>query len=211
LINQHLYDQYHYYRQTAERWRVLQASTKPGLFMEAFPELNTNRLKLRKITVEDIPFLVKYACNKKISDNILNIPFPYGEPDAVFRISYVYQGFKNKTHYVFAIIFKEREELIGEISLHLDRSRNQAQLAYWVGEPFWGKGMATEATEAILKFGFEQVNLNGIFAECRAENLASEKVLLNTGMKKKGTSGGVLLYRLTKPEHEEQTNAETKK
>ncbi len=64
--------------------------------MEFFPELNTKRLKLRKIQVEDIPSLVKYANNKKISDHILNIPYPYQEPDAVFRISYIVQGFKNK-------------------------------------------------------------------------------------------------------------------
>lgn len=54
--------------------------------MEIFPELTTNRLKLRKIQVDDVSSLVKYANNKKISDSVLNIPYPYQEPDAVFRI-----------------------------------------------------------------------------------------------------------------------------
>ena len=101
--------------------------------MEVFPELITGRLKLRKISIEDIPSLVKYANNKRIADKILNIPYPYQEPDAVFRISYVYQGFKNKTRYVFAIIFQENEELIGEISLHLAIQKNRS-----IGILDWG-------------------------------------------------------------------------
>lgn len=164
-------------------------------FMETFPELNTNRLTLRKISIEDIPSLVKYGNNKKIAHNILNIPYPYQEPDAVFRISYVFQGFKNKTRYVFAVILKQSEEMIGEISLHLDNSK-VAQLAYWIGEPFWNKGIATEAVEAILKFGLQRLNLDMIYAECSTENKASEKVLLNNKMIKNSINGGVNQYRL---------------
>ena len=54
--------------------------------MKVFPELNTNKLKLRKIQIEDISSLVKYANNKKIADHIVNIRYPYQEPDAVFSI-----------------------------------------------------------------------------------------------------------------------------
>jgi RimJ/RimL family protein N-acetyltransferase len=166
--------------------------------MEVFPELNTKRLTLRKMTIEDIPSLVKYANNKKIADNVLNIPFPYQEPDAVFRISYVHQGFKNNTRYAFAIVYKESGEMIGEISLHVDQSGNIAQLAYWIGEPFWGKGMATEAAAAILEFGLEGLHLDMIYAECHVENQASKKVLLNNGMIRKGVSGSIMQYGLSR-------------
>jgi len=166
--------------------------------MEIFPELNTQRLKLRKITAGDIPSLVKYANNKKIADKVLNIPYPYREPDAVFRISYVHQGFKNKSRYVFAIILKETEELVGETSLHLGDSNDIAQLAYWIAEPFWSKGIATEAVEAIVKFGFEKLRLDLIYADCNAENKASQKVLLNNKMKEVGVDGDITHYRLTK-------------
>ena len=176
--------------------------------MDVFPELNTKRLKLRRIRVEDVPALVRYANNKKIADHILNIPYPFGEPDAVFRISYVVQGFKSKARYVFAIIYLEREELIGEIGLHVDHQKNIAQLGYWVAEPFWGKGVATEATQAVLKFGFEKLDLDLIFAECHVDNKASEKVLLNNGMKKSGAMRPVMQYRSTKQEFEEQPNFE---
>lgn len=163
--------------------------------MQVFPELYTKRLIIRKITIEDIPALLKYANNKKISDRVLNIPHPYREPEAVFRISYVHQGFKNKTRYVFAIILKESQELIGEIGLHMVNP-GVAQLAYWVGEPYWGQGLATEATEAAIKFGMETLHLDMLFAECHVDNIASEKVLVKTGTKKVGVHGNVVQYKI---------------
>jgi RimJ/RimL family protein N-acetyltransferase len=172
--------------------------------MQLFPELDTNRLKLRKIALEDVPALVKYANNKEVAKNILNIPYPYHEPDAVFRIRYVHEGFKNKSRFVFAIVLKETRKLIGEISLHIDNSKNMAQLGYWIGKPFRNKGIATEAAEVILKFGFTTLHLNAIYAECHAENKASEKVLINNKMLKIGVSGMVIQYGLSKQEFDEQ-------
>lgn len=172
--------------------------------MESFPELRTDRLKLRRIQVEDIPYLLKYASNKKISDYILNSPYPYQEPDAVFRISYVLQGFKNKLRYVFAITLNN--EFIGEISLHLDNSK-VAQLGYWVAEPFWNKGIATETTAAILKFGFEELQLDKIYATCHEENAASLKVVEHNGMKPGNPNGGVVQYQLTNADYQQMNGA----
>jgi [ribosomal protein S5]-alanine N-acetyltransferase len=174
--------------------------------MDWFPQLFTHRLTLRKITIDDVPSLLKYANNRKIADSIWNIPFPYHEPDAVFRIRYVHEGFAEKSRYIFAIILNVREEMIGEISLHVDRLSNLAQLGYWVGEPFWGKGIATEAAGAVLEFGFRKLQLEVIYAECRAANQASQAVLVNNGMVRNITHGNVVQYRFSKEEFEAQKN-----
>ena len=166
--------------------------------MSEFPQLFTQKLILRKIQIEDVPALVKYANNKKISENVLNLPYPYQEPDAVFRISYVVQGFKKKARYVFAIILKERQELIGEISLHMDNIYHVAQLGYWVGEPFWNQGIASEAVAAMLQFGFETLNLDFIYATCNEQNKASAKVLEKNGMEIHHVNGGVIQYRIVR-------------
>ncbi len=165
--------------------------------MEVFPVLYTDRLKLRKIEVDDVPLLIKYANNKKISDYVLNIPYPYQEHDAVFRISYVWQGFKNKARYVFAVILKENEEFIGEIGLHMDGNGKLAQLGYWVAEPMWNKGIATEAVNAVLKFGFEKLQMEKIFATCHADNPASGKVLEKNHMEAGQENGNVIQYTIT--------------
>ena len=162
--------------------------------MKDFPQLFTDRLHLRKIHIDDIPLLVKYANNKQVSDHILNIPYPYQEPDAVFRIRYVNEGFKTNSRYVFAIVLKETNEFIGEISLHLDDKKDVAQLAYWIGEPFWKKGFATEAIKAMLAFGFEKLYLYLIFATCDEKNIASIRVLEKNGLQKKGSAGSILQF-----------------
>lgn len=179
--------------------------------MKNFPELNTSRLRLRKIKAEDLSSLIKYCNNKKISDQILNIPYPYHEEDAIFRMNFVLQGFKNEERYVFAINFNGNDELIGEIGLHLDKTNNSAQFGYWIAEPFWGKGIATEALTAILKFGFETLNLNKIYATHYPDNEASGKVMLNNQMIKEAVLKDhykvndeyrtVIQYRLTKSEY----------
>ena len=176
--------------------------------MDTFPELHTARLRLRKISIDDVPLLIRYANNKKIADYILNIPHPYGEPDAVFRIGYVVQGFKNRSRYVFAIVLKERDELIGEISLHLSDDRRRAQLGYWVGEPFWNTGIATEAVAAILPFGFDILNLLEVQATCHAENRASWKVLEHNGMVQRLATGSILQYSFTGQEYKTRTAGE---
>jgi ribosomal-protein-alanine N-acetyltransferase len=189
--------------------------------MTEFPELNTERLKLRKIKLSDADSLLKYMNNKKISENILNIPYPYTEESVIARMNFILQGFKNKERYVFSITLKDPEsipvaigtgaELIGQIGLHLVEGHDRAEIGYWVGEPFWGKGIATEACAAILKFGFEILKLNKIYATHFTENPSSGKVLINNKMikeaelkdqyKSNGVYKSVDQYRLTKQEY----------
>jgi [ribosomal protein S5]-alanine N-acetyltransferase len=187
---------------------------KNKLQMESFPELITKRLRLRRIQLEDVSSLIKYANNKNISDQILNIPFPYGEEDAIHRFNFIVEGFKNKERYVFAITFKDENELIGETGLHLDKNNNSAQFGYWIAEPFWNNGIASEAVAAILQFGFEKLHLNKIYATHFPENKASGKVMLKNKMIREGELKdhykvnddykSVIQYRLTKEEYKEQ-------
>ena len=172
--------------------------------MERFPRLYSPRLCLRKLQVEDFPSLVQHANNKKISDNIINIPNPYREPDAAFRMSYVHQGFVKKARYVFAITFKESDEFVGEISLHLNSNKPIAELGYWVGEDFWNRGIATEAIAEILNFGFAILKLEHIFATCHIDNPASSKLLVKNGLEAVPTKGNVLQYQISKATHHTQ-------
>lgn len=164
--------------------------------MNQFPILYTSRLRLRKISADDIPALVKYANNPKVSKYVLNIPYPYQEPDAVFRIGYVHQGFKANNRFVFSIALKEEDAFIGEISLHLDIKQPIAQLAYWIGEPFWNQGIVSEAIARVLAFGFDVLQLEKILATCDAENIGSVKVLEKNGFIKTSSAGDVLHYTI---------------
>ncbi|MEO0899857.1 MAG: GNAT family N-acetyltransferase [Bacteroidota bacterium] len=174
--------------------------------MTDFPILFTPRLTLRKIQYEDVHSLLKYANNKIISDRIVNVPSPYREPEAVFRIAYVAKGFKNKTHYCFSMITYEKEELIGEISLHIEEPHEKAHLGYWLGEPFWNQGFTTEAVEAVLKFGFEKLGLELIYASTVKENVASQRVLLKNGFIQQDQEGKLLVFVIRKENYEQPDN-----
>jgi ribosomal-protein-alanine N-acetyltransferase len=167
--------------------------------MESFPILYTEHLLLRKLTPDDIPFLVEYANDPEVAENVLNMPHPFQEPDAVFRIRYVVQGFKDGVRFIFAIALYETNQLIGEIAIHVDRLKKTGQLAYWIAKPHRAKGFATEAASAVINFGFKQLHLAKVFAECHTHNDASRKVLEKAGMTKAGVNGSILRFESRMP------------
>lgn len=150
--------------------------------MDIFPTLTTNRLTLDKIRYSEIPNIVKYVNNKNISDNTLMMPPPYTEDNAVFWINMSNQGFLSKEQFIFGIYLRENDSLIGGMGLHIDKMHHKAEMGYWIAEPFWNQGYATEAGKAVIQFGFEVLNLHKIYATHFPFNPASGKVLLNIGM-----------------------------
>lgn len=180
--------------------------------MNSFPELQTERLVLRKIQLSDLTDLLRLVNNKAITDQILNFPFPYLEEDAIARVNFARDGFKSGDRYVFAIAGKEDGKLRGEIGLHLDKVNNRAEMGFWIGESFWNQGFISEAVSATLRFGFRELKLRKILATHYLDNPASGKVLMKAGMVKEaelkdhylhnGVYGSVNQYRLTVDEWE---------
>jgi RimJ/RimL family protein N-acetyltransferase len=154
--------------------------------MKGFPKLVSERLILDQINPADIPEIVSYAGNIKIVETTRTMPHPYFEEDAIAWMNSANQGFKAKNNYILAIRLKETLKLIGGIGLTLDVENNRAELGYWLAEEFWNKGFTTEAVQAILKFGFEQLKLNKVSAVYLTTNQASGKVMQKNGMVKEG-------------------------
>jgi RimJ/RimL family protein N-acetyltransferase len=74
------------------------------------------------------------------------------------------------------------------VGLHIAEAHRRAELGYWIGVPFWGRGYATEAARAAVAFGFETLRLNRIYAHHFAGNTASQRVLEKIGMRHEGRS-----------------------
>ena len=180
--------------------------------MNTFPEIELDRLVLNRTSFKDIPKIIEYAGNKKIADTTLNIPHPYKEEDAIFWINNINNGFVNKTQYTFGIRVKDDDQFIGAIGLKVNNRFYRGELGYWIGEPFWNKGYASDAVNAILNFGFTEIKLNKIYATHLKENPASGKVMIKNGMIKEaelkdhtiknGVFKTLIQYRLTKLEFE---------
>lgn len=140
---------------------------------------------IRSYEYSDLESLVKYANNYNISKLLRDqFPFPYTKTDAeTWLIHACHQEIE--TNFVIA----NEKELIGAIGINLQEDVNRfcAEIGYWLGEPYWGKGITTRALKIFSEYAFTNFNLNRIYAYVFKGNPASEKVLLNAGYKKEGT------------------------
>ena len=146
------------------------------------PQIETERLTLRPFRLLDAQVVQSLAGEREISDTTMNIPHPYEDGMAEEWIrghKSVYEAGKGIT---FAIVLRGDGSLVGAIGLRIDRSFGKAELGYWVGKPFWNRGYATEATAALLAFGFEELQLNRIHAAHLARNPSSGRVMEKAGM-----------------------------
>lgn len=148
--------------------------------------ITTNRLLLRIFQQSDAEEVTRLCNNYNIYKNTLFIPYPYTLDDAVKWIDSHLEKFNNERVYEFAITDKITGTLYGAIALTNIRSFRHGELGYWIGEDYWGNGYATEAAEAMLKFGFFEKDYHRIFARHFLSNPASGKVLPKIGMKKEG-------------------------
>jgi len=135
--------------------------------------------QVRSWLKEDEASLVKYANNRAVSINLRDaFPYPYTRKDARDWIRAVSRQ-APETQWAIA----SPEEAIGGIGLQLgeDIYRRTAEIGYWLGEPFWGMGIATRALETMTNYAFSQFDLDRVQAEVFEWNLASARVLEKAG------------------------------
>ena len=149
-------------------------------------KLETKRLLLRPALKKDVPVIAEHLSNPLIAKTTLHIPFPYSRKDA--EIWFTNNALQNKSGlaYTFVITMKRSGKLIGSMGLHPTPEHNRAEAGYWIAVPYWNKGIATEALQSVLQFGFEQVGLHKIYATHMLNNKASGRVMQKVGMKREG-------------------------
>ena len=149
----------------------------------AMQELNTPRLKLRKLTAEDIPaYYARLGSSASVSKYMLWNPHnSLSESEA--WVQTILQRYACSTCYYWGIAQQNDNSLIGAITLlRFDEETNSCSFAYMLAEEFWGCGFGTEALSAVLDFGFSQLKLDAIIADHMAENTASGRVMQKAGM-----------------------------
>jgi RimJ/RimL family protein N-acetyltransferase len=142
-------------------------------------KIKSDRILLRDWQPGDEPFLVRNANNRKVWINLRDrFPFPYRQADAR---RWVLQTCMLAPQTQFAIVVDG--EAAGGIGLEIrsDVFRRSAEIGYWLGEPFWGRGIATEALRALTDYGFARFDLVRIDAGVFGWNRASIRVLEKAG------------------------------
>lgn len=147
--------------------------------------LQHENITLRPFRETDIPQLAKIANNKKIYDNVRDMfPHPYAEENAEKFIN----GFANshEKQRIFAIEYEGK--LAGAMGIHPrdDIYRKSGEIGYWLGEEFWGKGIATAGVKLLLPYAWKELDLVRIFAGVFAYNKGSARVLEKCGFELEG-------------------------
>lgn len=139
-------------------------------------------IRLRPFREDDAPVLARLFNNKKIWNNIRDyIPHPYLEQDAREFI-----GFCKKEDPQTTFGVEYDRELVGAVGLvpQTDVYRISAEIGYWLGEPFWGNGIMTEAVRQMVDYGFKHLNLIRIYSGVFDFNKGSQRVLEKAGFKR---------------------------
>ena len=170
-------------------------------------ELKLARCTLRRWRVGDEASLARHANNRNVSRNLRDIfPYPYTAADATAWIERV----KDESPTLnFAIDVDG--SAVGGISIRLgeDVYRRSAEIGYWLGEPFWGRGIASEALRAVTDHAFATFDVIRLEAGVFGWNPASARVLEKAGytlegrlrqaVMKDGRLTDRLLYGLLRP------------
>jgi [ribosomal protein S5]-alanine N-acetyltransferase len=128
--------------------------------------LETDRLVLRPLERRDAPIVEREVSRVEIAP-MMAIPHPYPEGSAADWIATTKPGRD------FAIELRETGELVGAITVNPDDQHKRASLGYWCAVSRWGRGYATEAVRAVIDYGFRDLALNRVHAECHGDNPAS--------------------------------------
>jgi ribosomal-protein-alanine N-acetyltransferase len=151
------------------------------------PTLETERLVLRPFELSDAPRVQLLAGDRDVAAMTKNIPHPYEDGLAEAWIGSHQERFDKREETVFAITLEESDELIGAIGLVLKLDQEIAELGYWIGKPYWGRGYCTEAARAVLHFAFTKLRLNRVHAHHFSHNPASGRVMQKVGMRHEGS------------------------
>jgi RimJ/RimL family protein N-acetyltransferase len=152
----------------------------------SIPVLETKRLALRMPRLEDAKSMVALANDRRIAENTARIPHPYKLADAESFISGANRGAADA---VFVITLRSGA-VIGACGV--TARDDQAELGYWLGVPYWGKGYATESLHAVIDYAFTDLGHEALSAGARVTNPASRRVLEKCGFQ----WTGVGLYRI---------------
>lgn len=159
-------------------------SEDESLFIDR-PVLSTRRLVMRAPRESDIPALVQLADNLHVAQMLARMPHPYGEAEA--RAFIAMSGFKQPgASYALTLAGPGSGDgtFIGCAGLNVkDRG---LELGYWIGEPYWKRGYATEASHALVDLAFRSTGIQVLHASVRVINPASRRVIHKCGFQYAG-------------------------
>lgn len=160
--------------------------TDPDLFGDRMPDLDAERVRLRHPRPTDADAVFAIFGDERAMRYWSHEAFET-RAQAVDYLRSIDRGFAERTFCQWAITERGADELIGTVTLTgWDERNRRMELGYMLSPAHWGKGLASEAVRAVLRFGFERIGLHRVEAELDPRNAASARLLERLGFRYEG-------------------------
>ena len=151
------------------------------------PTIETDRLILRKMTLGDADAVFAYASDPEVTRYVIWDAHRTIEDSRAF-LDLTARGYESGADLAWGIVYKGDHRFVGTCGFaSLEPEHARAEIGYVISREYRGRGLAPEAVRAMIRFGYERMNLNRIEARCIAENAASARVMQKAGMTYEGT------------------------
>ena len=145
---------------------------------EHFPVLSTERLILRDTLLSDAEKIL-FLRSDKVVNKFISRPLTTGLPETITWINMVQNGFDDRSTINWSICLKEKNKMIGTICFwNFSEDRKTAEIGYGLDPAYFNQGLMSEALKSILKFGFQELELENMEAYTHFANEASIRLLL---------------------------------
>jgi RimJ/RimL family protein N-acetyltransferase len=134
---------------------------------------------LRPPEYSDVPAIVEYLSDYDIAKNLASVPHPFTVSDGRTFVTKAHERRALGEGYGFAVLDGESERFMGSCRLSLIEGRYS--IAYWLGKPFWNRGIMSEAARRLLVFAFRDLKADEVWGSWFADNRASGRVLEKLG------------------------------
>jgi len=143
----------------------------------------TARLRLREMTDSDRPFLVQMLGNPRVMQYY---PHPLSEAEVTAWLERQQARYRNDGHSLWLVEDRQSDEPLGQVGPVRQQVESEwiIELGYMIDEPHWRKGIAREAAQACLDYGFKQLKWSEICSLIHPENVASQKTAESLGMRR---------------------------
>ncbi|WP_321478453.1 GNAT family protein [uncultured Bacteroides sp.] len=147
-------------------------------------KIETPRLLLRPIEESDAQDIYEYSCNPNVG-----ITAGWKPHESIEETKEIMEQIFIRQKNIFGIVLKESNKLIGTIGLIQDPRRENPKakmIGYALAQEEWGKGLMTEATKAVISYGFNEESLELISCTCYPDNQRSNRVIEKCGFHYEG-------------------------
>lgn len=174
------------------------------------PTITTERLVLRPFLLSDAAEVQRLAGDFRVAEPTANVPHPYEDGTAAQWIATHSSAFESRSSIVYAVSLADSGALAGAVSLgQISATHSRAELGYWVGFPYWGQGICSEAAKGLIQFANKELGLTRFDCRCLVRNIGSARVMEKAGflwegrlvkhVNHRGQYEDVFLYGLTLP------------